>query len=213
MKVDPARELRAAPPRARFARLLGMHVVEREWRASGEQVAGVWLGRLPEGWFVFHDVSLGERGATIEQVVVGPGGVFTITTKSLAGSIRVNPRSIVHDGHRTSLLAKASTEARRAGSLLSAAVGRDVEVRGLLAILADEWIVRQLPTEVYVGGPRIVKHWMLQQAPVLRSSAVIVLAAAASRPDTWTAHPDQEGPLASVSMLPSRESNRIQPAS
>ena len=213
MKVDPARELRAAQPRTRFARLLGMHVVEREWRASGEQVAGVWLGRLPEGWFVFHDVSLGERGATIEQVVVGPGGVFTITTKSLAGSIRVNPRSIVHDGHRTSLLAKASQGAQRAGSLLSAAVGRDVEVRGLLAILADEWIVRQLPTDVYVGGPGSVKHWMLQQPAVLRSSDVIVLAAAASRPGTWTARPDQEGPLASVSMLPSRVSTRIQPAS
>ncbi len=187
-----------------------MHVVEREWRASGHQVAGVWLGRLPEGWFVFHDVPAGERGATIEQVVFGPGGVFTITTKSLAGSIRVNPRSIVHDGHRTSLLAKASAEARRAGSLLSAAVGRDVEVRGLLAILADEWIVRQLPTDVYVGGPGSVKHWMLQQPPVLRSSDVIVLAAAASRPGTWTAQP--EGPLASVSMLPSRESTRIRTA-
>ena len=120
MKVDPeVREPESAAPRARFARLLGMHVVEREWRASGQQVAGVWLGRLPEGWFVFHDVPAGERGATIEQVVFGPGGVFTITTKSLAGSIRVNPRSIVHDGHRTSLLAKASAEARRAGSLLS----------------------------------------------------------------------------------------------
>jgi Nuclease-related domain len=212
MKVDPARELRAAPPRARFARLLGMDVVEREWRASGEQVAGVWLGRLPEGWFVFHDIPIGERGATIEQVVIGPGGVFTITTKSLAGSIRVNPRSIVHDGHRTSLLAKASSEARRAGSVLSVAVGREVEVRGLLAILADEWIVRQLPTDVYVGGPRIVKHWMLQQPPVLRSSDVIVVAAAASRPGTWTARPDGEGPLASVSLLPTRKSTRIRTA-
>ena len=81
-----------------------MHVVEGEWgEASGRQVAGVWLGRLPEGWFVFHDVPAGERGATIEQVVIGPGGVFTITTKNLTGSIRVNPRSIVHDGHRTEL--------------------------------------------------------------------------------------------------------------
>ena len=110
MKVDPeVRESREAAPRARFARLLGMHVVEREWReASGQHVAGVWLGRLPEGWFVFHDVPAGERGATIEQVVIGPGGVFTITTKNLTGSIRVNPRSIVHDGHRTSFLPKAS---------------------------------------------------------------------------------------------------------
>jgi Nuclease-related domain len=213
MKVDPeVRAPRTAAPRARFARLLGMHVVEGEWaEASGRQVAGVWLGRLPEGWFVFHDVPAGERGATIEQVVIGPGGVFTITTKNLTGSIRVNPRSIVHDGHRTSFLPKASADARRAGSLLSAAVGRDVEVRGLLAILADEWIVRQLPPDVYVGGPRSVKHWMLKQPPILRSSDVIVLAATATRPETWITHPHHDG-RAAAPVMPSREIVRIHTA-
>lgn len=213
MKVDPeVREPRTAAPRARFARLLGMHVVEGEWgEASGRQVAGVWLGRLPEGWFVFHDVPAGERGATIEHVVIGPGGVFTITTKNLTGSIRVNPRSIVHDGHRTSFLPRASADARQAASLLSSAVDRDVQVRGLLAILADEWIVRQLPPDVYVGGPRSVKHWMLKQPPILRSSDVIVLAAAATRPETWSAHPHPDSRAAGPG-TPSREIVRIHPA-
>ncbi len=151
----------------------------------------MWFGRLPEGWFVFHDVPLGERGATVDHVVIGPGGVFTISTKDLTGAIRVNARSVVHNGRRTSFLAKASAEAVRAASLLTAAIDRPVEVRGLLAILADEWIVRRLPDDVYVGGPGSVKHWMLQQPPVLRPSDVIVLVAAVSRPGTWTAEPDR----------------------
>jgi hypothetical protein len=43
-----------------------------------------------------------------------------------------------------------------------------------------------------------VKHWMLQQPPVLRPSDVIVLAAAASKPGTWTADPERSpvGPTA-----------------
>jgi hypothetical protein len=203
MKIDPkVREPRAAAPRARFARLLGSHVDEREVPgATRERLAGVWLGRLPEGWFVFHDVPAGERDATIEQVVIGPGGVFTIATKNLTGSIRVNPRSILHEGRRTSFLARASADACRVALHLSAAVGRDVGVRGLLAILADEWIVRRLPPDVYVGGPLSAKHWMLQQPPVLRSIDVIVLAAAAARSETWTAPPARDGVGASVSAL------------
>jgi hypothetical protein len=169
--------------------LAGVLRATRVWRrgTNAEHGSGEWLGRLPEGWFVFHDVALGERGATVDHLVIGPGGVFTITTKDLSGAIRVNARSIAHDGRRTSFLAKASAEAFRAASLLTAAIDRPVAVRGLLAILADEWIVKRLPDDVYVGGPASVKHWMLQQPPVLRPSDVIVLVAAASRPGTWTA--------------------------
>lgn len=159
--------------------------------ANAETGSGEWLGRLPEGWFVIHDVPLGERGATVDHLVIGLGGVFTLNTKDLTGAIRVNARSIAHDGRRTSFLAKASAEALRAGSLLTAAIDRPVEVRGLLAILADEWIVNRLPDDVYVGGPASVKHWMLQQPPVLRPSDVIVLVAAASKPGTWVAEPER----------------------
>ncbi|MGH2540966.1 MAG: nuclease-related domain-containing protein [Actinomycetota bacterium] len=187
MAID--RELSAAPVRTRLARLLGVHTVERVPRTGtlGERGNAWWLGRLPEGWFVLHDVAIGERGQHIEDLVIGPGGVFTISTKNLAGTIRVNPRSIVHDGHRTNHLPKASAEARRVAQLLTAAIDRPVEVRGLLAILADEWIVKRLPDEIYVGGPGSAKHWMLHQPTVLRPSDVIVLTAAASRPETWTA--------------------------
>ncbi len=172
----------------------------RMWRrgANAGHGSGEWLGPLPEGWFVFHDVPLGARGPTLDHLVIGPGGVFTLNTKDLSGAIRVNARSVAHDGRRTSFLAKASAEALRAASLLTAAIDRPVQVRGLLAILADEWIVKRLPDDVYVGGPGSVKHWMLQQPPVLRPSDVIVLAAAASRPGTWTADGERSpvGPTA-----------------
>ena len=171
----------------------GVLRASRMWRrgANAEHGSGEWLGRLPEGWFVFHDVPVGERGATVDHLVIGPGGVFTLTTKDLTGAIRVNARSIAHEGRRTSFLAKASAEALRAASLLTAAIDRPVEVRAVLAILADEWIVKRLPDDVYVGGPASVKHRMLRQPPVLRPSDVIVLVAAASRPDTWAVEPER----------------------
>ena len=180
-------------PELRTVRTHFAGVLRRMWRrgANTEHGSGEWLGRLPEGWFVFHDVPLGERGATVDHLVIGPGGVFTLNTKDLTGAIRVNARSVAHDGRRTSFLAKASAEALRAASFLTAALDRPVQVRGLLAILADEWIVKRLPDDVYVGGPASVKHWMLQQPQVLRPSDVIVLVAAASRPDTWAVEPER----------------------
>jgi hypothetical protein len=187
--AEKARELRAAQPiLTRLARVLGLHTDERAWRrgAKGERITGWWLGGLPDGWYVFHDIPVGGHGANIDHLVVGPGGVFTINTKNLSRSIVVNPRTLTHNGYRTGYLPKASNEARRVSTLLSAAIGRPVEVRGLLAILADEWTVKEQPTDVFVGGPRGAKHWMLRQPAVLRAHEVLDLARAASKPATWT---------------------------
>ena len=187
--VEQARALRLAHPiRSRVDRLLGHRTDERAWRkgAFGERVTSFWLGRLPEGWYVFHDIPVGARGANIDHLVIGPGGVFTVNTKNLTGSIRVNPRTIQINGVRTNYLPKASAEARRAGELLAAAVGRPVEVRGVLAIVIDEWDIVKEPTDVFVRGPRGAKNLMLTQPSTLTPQDVRELAAAAAKPSTWT---------------------------
>ena len=181
-----------ASARIFLARLLGARIDVRpasQEGATGERPVGGWLGRLPEGWFAFHDVPVGHRSATIDHVVIGPGGVFTVNTKYLFGEIVVYQRSITHGGIKTDYLSKASTEARRAAKLLSTAIGRTVQVRGVLAILADEWTVVEEPRDVLVRGPRGAKNLMLHQPSVLRPSDVIVLAAAASKRETWIASP------------------------
>ena len=196
MAIDPnervaseqAHMLRTAPPvRTRLARLLGVRTDERAWRkrADGEMVTGVWLGRLPEGWHVFHDVPVGERGANIDHLVIGPGGVFTVNTKNLTGKVWVGPKSVLHNGHRTDFLRKATSEARRTARLLAAVVGRPVEVRSVLAILADGWTIKEEPADVFVRGPRSAKNLMLKQPVTLSSREVIELTAAAQKPSTW----------------------------
>lgn len=54
--------------------------------AEGEEVVGEILEGLRKGgWCVIHDVSFG-RG-NIDHIVVGPGGIFTIETKSRGGKV------------------------------------------------------------------------------------------------------------------------------
>jgi len=140
-----------------------------------------------------RNLAVGDAGANIEHLVIGPPGVFTITTKNLSGKVWVGPKSILHNRRRTDFLPKASAEARQASRLLSSAIGRPVEVRGVLAILCDDWTVKQRPADVYVDATRGVKDWMQRQPAILRAQEVIELVTAASKPGTWIeVHPEVE---------------------
>jgi hypothetical protein len=57
--------------------------------AEGEEVVGEILeGLEADGWQVIHDVSFG-RG-NIDHIVVGPGGLFTVETKSRRGRVLID---------------------------------------------------------------------------------------------------------------------------
>lgn len=186
--AEKARELRrASPVRTSIARLLGAHTDERAWRkgGAGERATAWWLGHLPDGWHLLNDIPVGELGANIDHVIVGPAGVFTVNAKNLTGKVWVGPRSVRHNGHITNFLPKARHEAQRAARMLSAAVGFPVTVRPVLAILADDWTVTGAPEDVFVGAPRGVKDWLRRLPAALDPRTVTSLAAAAAKPGTW----------------------------
>jgi nuclease-like protein len=186
--ADKAAELRHERPiHTRLARILGVHTDERAWRkgAHGERWMGWLLHRLPDGWIVFDDIPLGDRGANIDHLAIGPGGVFTINTKNLRGKIWVAPRTFLVNGVKQSYLPKASAEARRASTCLSKALGRQVGVRGILAVIADDIAVKEQPSDVYVAGPRGVTGWLKDLPAVLSAADVRAVAAVASKPETW----------------------------
>lgn len=72
---------------------IGMPIIDRRDRgAAGEEGVGAILDSMAsEGWLAIHDIA-NERG-NIDHVVVGPGGIFTIETKSHRG--RINAHRVV----------------------------------------------------------------------------------------------------------------------
>ena len=143
---------------------------------------------LPEGWHVFRDVPVGERGANIDHVVVGPAGTFTLRAKDLTGKVWVGARSVRHNGHPTNFLSRAACDASHASEFLSSVVGRPIEVRGVLAILADEWTIDEEPADVHVGSPRGVKDWMLRlPTRAVETPRFHEITAAAGTSSTWSA--------------------------
>jgi hypothetical protein len=120
-------------------------------------------------------------------MVVGPAGVFTVNTKNVSGKVWLAPRTLLVNGRKTDWLPKAAREAARASRLLSAPLGRTVPVMGVLAVFADDWTIKNRPTDVHVGTPRGVKRWLADQAPILTQRDVIEIAAAIAKPSTWRA--------------------------
>lgn len=71
----------------------------------------------------------------IDNVPIGPAGVFTINTKRHRGKkIWVGERMLMVAGQKTDHLRNSRYEAKRASKLLSAATGIPVEAHPILAV-------------------------------------------------------------------------------
>lgn len=65
----------------------------------GEGATTAALAALPAGWTVLHDVAWpGRRRARIDQVVIGPSGIYVVTTRHWSGRVAVEHGTLVHNG-------------------------------------------------------------------------------------------------------------------
>jgi hypothetical protein len=181
----------AAPVRTLLARVLRVSTEERAFRigAEGEEDVGRRLARLGAEWRAIHAVPIGGADSDIDHVVVGPAGVFTINTKHHPnGSIWVAERTFMLNGHRVPYLPKSVAEAKRAARLLSAAVGRDVNVRPIIVIVgAARFTMRSEPPDVRVISGGELATWLHAQPVTMDSSDVETVFLAARRASSW--HP------------------------
>jgi hypothetical protein len=187
-----ARELRAVDPlRTMRDRVLRRHSDERACSkgATGERWVGWLLAALPNDWYVFNDIPVGERGTNIDHLAIGRGGVFTVNTKNLSGAVVVTSRTFRVDGYRAMHLPVAVHEAQRAARLLSGALDRVITVHPILAVIAPELVVKEPPTDVFVGSPRTVKRWLLGRPAALSSDETRAIQAVAAKPGTWRPTP------------------------
>jgi hypothetical protein len=119
-------------------------LVERHDRgAAGEEHVGAVIEALGgSGWRVIHDASIG-RG-NVDHIVVGPGGIYTVETKSHPGPVRVRR---IHGA----TIAQALGQARR----LERATGLQAEP---LIVYSRAWVDRPLARR---KGVRVVPARML----------------------------------------------------
>jgi hypothetical protein len=183
--ADDAR--RAAAVRSRLARVLGIHTQERAWRqgARGEKLVADQLRRLPKAWRVFHDISIDGAGHNVDHLVVGPGGVFSLNTKNLSGSVWVAERAVRVNYKPTDYLSKANWEGKQVSRRLSAAAGVPVRARPVIVVIADRLTVKAQPATVTVVGRRRITAWLQTQPSRLDETEIRFLVECVVDLSTW----------------------------
>ncbi len=184
---------RAAPVRTLIARALGNHTNERAWRvgADGEVrlpnnygTSGI-AGRHPRR-------TRRQRGADIDHLVIGPGGVFTLNTKNHRDkNVWVAERSFMVNGYKTDYLQNFRFEASRASKLLSAACGFQVAVAPVIVIMAAKLTIKAQPVGVCVVGRRRIVGWLSRRPILLAPDEVDQIYARAQIDATWHADSGQ----------------------
>jgi hypothetical protein len=206
-RAEAQRAARAASPvRSVLARLMGVHTEERTWRlgAGGEVAVGAQLAKLMHRdarWRSLHSIPVGEKGADIDHLVIGPGGVFTLNAKHHPRSrIWVGGDVLMVNGVRQPYLRNSRHEAARAGRLLAAACGFAVEVTGVVVpVNVEDITIKKAPVDVHVVNRRRLRRWLRRQPPILDEATCDAIFQHARRSTTWSGQ--NTGPSAGMGTM------------
>jgi hypothetical protein len=191
--AECVRVQREVPVRSAAARFFGRSPLSEESRpwyagALGEIDVARRLERLGPEWTVLHAVPIGTRGSDIDHLVVGPTGVFTINTKFHEDAkVWVGSRRLLVNGQPKDHLRNARHEADRVSKLLTSAIGDEVKVRAVIAIVAAKEItIREQPADVTVVRAGDLARWLRRHKPLLQPERVAEIARTVRRRETWT---------------------------
>lgn len=192
-RAEAQRAREAAPVRSVLARVMGVHTDERAWRlgADGEVLVAAQLGKLTRRdarWRCLHSIPVGEKGADIDHLVVGPGGVYTLNAKHHPGArIWVGGDVLMVNGSRQPYIRNSRHEALRASRLISAACGFSVVVSGVVVpVNADDITIKKQPTDVHVMNRRRLRRWLRRRPQILDDATCDAIFEQARRSTTWT---------------------------
>ncbi len=103
--------------------------------ARGEQLVGWLLEDLPDTWHIFHGIQLEDRW-DLDHIVVGPGGMYCISTKNYRGLIAKSPDGqFLYNGRPTDELQQALRQTMRLRERMCALMGTDnLYINAVLAV-------------------------------------------------------------------------------
>jgi hypothetical protein len=198
-----------AEPRGWFARLIGRTPLNPDARgwfsgALGERDVDHVLAELGSNWTILRDASdaarvKGARTAVVRsdvaRVVVGPPGIFTITTRNFDGQrVIADGYLLTGEGQESDGVRIALGDATRAGRLLAEASRARVEATPLLVVTgaASIRLGKDAPA-VDVVGLGELRRWLLDRARMVSDETVAYFSEIALRSGHWNKQPAVPG--------------------
>ncbi|TFB68470.1 nuclease-related domain-containing protein [Cryobacterium sp. Hz9] len=187
-------EQRLVAPRSSLERLIGRSPLGagsvRCFDAARAEIAvGLALAELPREWIVFHSLPVGESGADVDHLVIGPAGVFTLHSHRQARkSVQVTSRNVQVGARKIPYLREAEYEAGSLTALLAQRMPRPASVRGVVVLVgAKNVIVQAQPSRVkFIEAPDLCA-WLQGLPPVLAPLDRLAIAGYVENPVLWQA--------------------------
>jgi hypothetical protein len=162
---------------------------EGPWRAgeNGERLVARELAKLAAGWHVLNAIPLGQRGADIDHIVIGPPGVFVLNAKQhLGAKIWVDGNQVLVNGHRRPYVRNSRHEARRVSRLLGAALGQPVNATGVVVFVnAGLFTAKSQPTDAQVINRLALVSWLRGLPQRLDAARIAAVCDVAGQSSTW----------------------------
>ncbi|MDJ0348156.1 nuclease-related domain-containing protein [Cryobacterium sp. PH29-G1] len=180
------------PQQSRLARALGaspLDANELGWlrAAQAEIVVGDILARLPDGYSVYHSLPIRNTAFWVDHLVVGPGGIFAINSKThwdrdLAGSLR----SIPIGDHAMPYLRDARFESAQITALLAAGMPEASVVQPMIVLVNPHKILlARKPDNVTVIDSTRLRRWLVARPAVFTALQQAALTAVVDDPAIW----------------------------
>ncbi|GEP25920.1 MULTISPECIES: nuclease-related domain-containing protein [Cryobacterium] len=179
-------------PRSRLARTLGLSPLDANGLAwlravQAEMVVGEILARLPEGYSVFHSLPIRNTAFWVDHLIVGPGGIFALSSKTrwdhdLTGSVRTIP---VGD-HTMPYLRDARFESTQITALLAGAMPATAVVQPMIVLVNPHKIrLNRKPDVVTVIDSPRLRRWLVGRPRQFSAEQQATLTAVIDDPTTW----------------------------
>ena len=139
------------------------------------------LRALDGRWVILSSIPGGRKGAAIDQLVIGPGGVFAINARRRAGA-RAWGGGDLRSGR---------DEAHRVARILTAMTRICVRVQGLIVPVGTQAeAVKQSSNIVKVVTSSALVDYLLGQPAYLDGAAIARIAGYARLSSTWSVSPE-----------------------
>jgi hypothetical protein len=145
---------------------------DAERGAYAEEVVAEGLKNLPEGYQVFHDIAF--TGFNIDHVVIGPGGIFLVETKSHKGKVDAKGDTLLLNGKEPpkNFLNQTWSQTYQLKEFLQTQTAKELSIRPILCFTRAYVRLRQPVKGILVLNYRYLATCLLKQPHIINSEDI-----------------------------------------
>lgn len=165
------------------------------------------LGDFAADWRTVHGQIVGRRGHIIDHILVGPPGVFCMTSKHQRGNVTVTQGDFVVEGQRLDMFAGARRDAAAVSSRLKLATGLDCTASPVIVIVGGRLTVEGQPNGLTIVTDEALGLWLKSLRATLNETARRAFSEAIETPATWLPPRRRRPQVRQSAMTPSKRSS------